>query len=161
MKAVAGTSGIKATWKALPFWIKAIIIVIVLLIIFRLLSQIKGFITNFSDGATNKGAEAGYAALGEQPSYSKNEYKAMADRLEKAMAGPGTKEDEIFEVIEKLNNNIDAVKLNAAFGVREYSVAWWTSRASLLDWLEGDLDQDYLDMIWDTLEANNITYRFT
>lgn len=151
---------IKEIWEGLPDIAKVIVIIILVLIALRILNGLKSFVQTFVQGSTNQGAIGAYQAQGEQASYSDAEYKAMADRLDDAMRGAGTNYDEVYAVMDKLQNNIDAIKLNQAFGIREYTLIW-TFRAGLLEWLEGDLSASRMDMLWDSLETKGITYRFT
>lgn len=152
---------IKNTWEKLPDLAKVVVIIVLILIIIRSLNWIKNFATTLAQGSSNQGAAAAYTAQGETKSYSDIEYKQMADRLDLAMRGAGTDYEEVFSVMELLQNNLDAVQLNKAFGVREYTAYFMTYRASLLEWLEDDLNSSYMDRLWNMLETKGITYRFT
>lgn len=63
-------------------------------------------------------------------SYSPSEMKTFADKLEKAMAGVGTDEDAVSDVMKKMNNDLDILLLIQSFGVRDDE--------NLTEWLNGD-----------------------
>lgn len=62
--------------------------------------------------------------------------KSAADKLHTAMDGTGTYEDDIYEVFQKINNELEFWKIYFAFGLR--------SESDLIEWLFDDLNQDEL-----------------
>lgn len=149
-------------FQKLPPIQQIIVAVLAVFVIIRVFSFLEAFLLTIKESSTTAGAIAGYTAAGEQQSYSNQDYKIMADRLDRAMRGAGTDYDEVFTVIEKLNNNIDAIKLDQAFGIREYTYGlFFTGRASLLGWLQGDLSSSNMDLVWQKMSLKGITYRFS
>jgi len=90
---------------------------------------------------------------GEKPSYSDFEYKSMADRLYNVMNGCGTwYEEDIIDVMNKMNNLTDVMKLNQAFGTR--------GDENLAEWLHGDLSGSWINKINNILKNKGISYSF-
>ena len=72
-------------------------------------------------------------------SYNNAEYFIMADMLETAMRGPGTDEDTIKSVFNRLRNASDWYKLTESFGIRDYGNWFYTKEGTLTNWLQDDL----------------------
>lgn len=129
------------------------IVIIALLIYFiikRSSSKIKGAINSVSDSAK---IQEHINETGEQPSYSDFEYKSMADRLYNVMNGCGTwYEEDIIDVMNKMNNLTDVMKLNQAFGTR--------GDENLAEWLHGDLSGSWINKINNILKNKGISYSF-
>ena len=128
------------------------IVIIALLIYFiikRSSSKIKGAINSVSDSAK---IQEHINETGEQPSYNDFEYKSMADQIERAMRGCGTDEDAIFDVMKKMRNNTDVMKLKQAFGTR--------GDEDLSQWLGGDLSSSEMKKVNTILSGNGITLTF-
>lgn len=142
----------EAWWKGLPTIAKAALIVLAIYIVLTIYSSIKEF--RFALG--KQSSLAGYMAQGQTPSFPDSEYRKMADDLERAMRGAGTNEDLIYTTIGNLKNDVDAIKLNKAFGMRKS----WFSTYSLREWLQGDLSSSEMQKVWQIMDFNGITYRF-
>ncbi len=139
-------------WKGLPVIAKAAFIALAIYIVLTIHSALKEF--KFTLG--KQSTLAGYMSQGQQPSFPDSVYRNLADDLERAMRGAGTNEQLIFTTIGKLKNDVDAIKLNKAFGMRSS----WGISYSLREWLEGDLSSKDLQKVWQIMDFNGITYRF-
>ena len=108
--------------------------------------------------------EKEYLKAGEKLSYPPTQYKSFAAKLEQAMFMWGTDEDAIFAVFKKLNNNVDFLQLEKAFGIRGYSGGlvseWAYGKYTLTQWLTEELDNADIKKINAILKNKGITYRY-
>lgn len=58
---------------------------------------------------------------GTKPSYNDDTFKYWADKIEKACLGAGTDTETILAIFNKLKNTADFIKLDTAFGVRDFT----------------------------------------
>lgn len=89
-------------------------IVIVLFLIWRIYKWAAPTITQYA----KKSEIEILQAQGQQPSYSDYEYNAIADALQESMEGIGTYNEDLMAEFRKLNNTVDFIKTDTAFGVR-------------------------------------------
>ena len=152
---------LKETWDKLPDIAKIIVVIIGVIIVYRIFTFLKTYTKTLHDGAQSNAEEKAFKAAGDEASYSDAEFANMADRIETAFKGGGTDPEVFFAVISLLNNNLDALKLNQAFGVRSYTT-WYggTETATLEEWIEGDLSSSEMARMNSILSTNGITYRF-
>jgi hypothetical protein len=74
--------------------------------------------------------------------FTASDYKAMADKLYRAMDGAGTDDEAILQTVSSLRTKTDWLKLVEAFGVKESS-AWYSSfTGNLVEWLTDELGGD-------------------
>lgn len=83
-------------------------------------------------------------------SYTPQQMKTYADKLETAMSGLGTDNDAVKDVFKKMNNDLDILLLIEQFGVRDDD--------DLGEWLADDGATEYVNEILDTKAM--ITKRF-
>lgn len=117
----------------------------------------KEFLKTLGANAAFSGEAAALAGQGQQASFNTSQYASFANQLESAMAGPGTKESVIFSVYYQMNNDLDIVLLDKAFGMRS---TFWTSPANLQQWLRDDLSAKDMEKLNDLLAAKGITKRY-
>lgn len=111
------------------------------------LSNVKVYIDSLALAANQNSQMNAYAQNGIYATYQDLEYEKMAAGLEKAMSGPGTDESTIFGTFRKLKNDVDFIKLDAAFGIRGFS-----------DNLFGLLqDQNMSEWLLDDMSSSDIT----
>lgn len=109
-----------------------------------------------------KGESDQWEKKGQQLSYPASMYKSYANTLENAMVGGGTEEKAIYDIFEKLENDLDYLALKRAFGLRDYSRTMWfgsISNQSMNEWFDRELDSDEIAEINKILESKNIFYR--
>ncbi len=135
-------------WKALPMGLRIVIIVISIIIVYYVYTYIK----SYSSTVKQSSQEQAYISQGQVQSFPDAEYESMSNEIVTAISGWGTDEDAVLNVMGRLNNNLDAVKLNQAFGQREGT--------GLKGWLEGDLSSSDIAQIYQILGTNGITYKF-
>ena len=126
---------------------KIIIVIVIIIVIYftvKFLEQSKSVITD-------KAEELALGSQGIKATYSNSEYDSFASTLETAMAGLGTDEQQIFTVFSSLRNDVDFIKLNQSFGIREGS--------NMSAWLKGDLSTTDITTINSQLEMSGITKR--
>ena len=99
---------------------------------------------------------------GEELTYPVSEYKTMADIIYSAgMDTFGTDEDTIYNVFERLQNNVDYLQLYKAFGRRraEFTVCWGNDCPDLPTWLHTELNSSEIEHVNNILERKGIKYR--
>lgn len=129
--------------------IKLLIIVVISVIGYYLIKSKFKKIETQKDIVENKAEIKVYEQQGEQPTYDNFEYNDMADDLYAALDGWGTDYTVVGEVINKLQNNVDFLKLVAAFGVRD--------GYGFQEWIDGDISTSNKQAYNDTLAAKGIT----
>lgn len=139
-------------FKKLEPWQQLVVIVLAAIVIFWIFNWAKGFFTGIIEQAGDRGEITALQAQGQNASYTTSQYMQMADDLEYAMSGLGTDEELIFSTFSQLRNDIDAIKLNSTFGVRDGE--------NLKSWLRGDLSGSDMMQLNSLLASNNITQRF-
>lgn len=102
---------------------------------------------------------------GENPSYSESQFLTFADKLEQAMSGQGTDEEQIKDVFHYMQNKTDVLKLIKAFGIKDYTddklLMWNVKPFNLNQWLAAELDSEELnEYVNDQLKAKQINYTF-
>jgi hypothetical protein len=142
----------KQTFNELPAWARAVIILVILVIAYYLLKSTISFLSGLGKKAEAQGAIIQHQTQGEAASYSDLQYKVQADKLYNAMKGWGTDEPAVFAVFQWLQNNIDFLKLQNAFGVRD---GW-----DMYRWVKGDLTSSELTQVNNILYAKGIIYSF-
>jgi len=144
-------------WKSLGMGVKIVIIVVAVIVVYYIFTYIKGYSTAIQQNSQ----EQAYVNQGQTPSFSDDEYNSMADELVVTMAGAGTYFEDLKAIMAKLNNNLDAVKLNQAFGQRSYT-SWYggKSTAGLKSWLDDDLSSSEISEMYQLMKVNGVTYKF-
>lgn len=142
----------KEFWKSLPPIVRTIATIVGIALLLLLLWR--GW--NFAKAALNKnkskGQLAAHQAAGETQTYTDAEYNAMASAIYTAMKGPGTDEEAAYAVLNKLKNNVDFLKLQTAFGIRD--------TYDLNAWVQGDFNTSEIAQINNLLANKGITYTF-
>lgn len=141
-------------WNGLPNFMKVVIIVtsIVLTIVtIKLIRDKAKTITSRRRIADYKSEEEHWEAKGEQPSLQEFNYEQLANKIWTACQGWGTDEQAIFEVFEELENNVDFIKLQEAYGIDEDGL-------DLSAQLHDELDGSDIKQINDLLTAKGIAY---
>jgi hypothetical protein len=114
------------------------------------------------------------AQRGIHPSYYTSQYELWSNQLQEAMAGCGTDEDLIFEVMGNMRNDADVLKLISVFGVRYYRPCAGSQPISYLmyladsqsfgggigEWFGYDLSGSDIADINEVLKDNGVAYRF-
>lgn len=90
--------------------------------------------------------------------YSDGYYTKLADDLESAMKGIGTREDTVFSVFEKMKSNADCEALVEAFGKRKYSNS--RGKLNLYSWISAELKRKEREKINTSLRNKHINYSF-
>ena len=130
---------------------------VALFVAYRQLKNIVGFVRGAA-GRVQTGSELG--ALQSQsinPTYTNTQYSIFANGLYSAMANTwfdyGTDEDAIKNIMQKMKNDADVLKLIQAFGTRD--------GYDLTGWLTTELNtSDMQEYVNGPLTANGITFQF-
>ena len=123
--------------KKLAYGILALIIVIILW------KQGKNLINRLKSKSLVK--EADENVQDDKLTYPVEQYKIFADRLYTAMQGISTDEDAVYDVLSKMINKDDMLKLIATFGTREDTEWGWfrslNTNGNLITWLQNELSK--------------------
>ena len=123
------------------------------IVIFRQIGKLTGFIRQTSQNVQTQGELNQWQNVGQTPSYQNTQYQIFADALLTAMKGFGTDEDAVKDVMNKMNNNADILKLIQVFGIRDgYGLSAWITD----DFSAEDKDK-YINQV---LRSKGITYQF-
>jgi D-arabinose 1-dehydrogenase-like Zn-dependent alcohol dehydrogenase len=125
--------------------------------IYKQVRKALGFNTTV-DAAKKDQAEL--VRAGQRASYVDSQYKIFADAIYSAGFDVlfGTDEDAIYNVFNRMNNDLDVNKLIVAFGARR--IEFSTRVASLSEFLRSELDDKEIANINKILSTKNINYRF-
>jgi hypothetical protein len=121
----------KDWFKSLSPGMQTLVGIVMIVIAWYFLKYIKTFLMTYGNKVTQGSEVDALQAAGVQASYQNSQYGVMAQKLVTAISGWGTDEDAIFGVFNMLNNDIDFIKLDQAFGLRE--------QETMSQWIAGDL----------------------
>jgi hypothetical protein len=154
--------GLGNWWGGLTSQQKLVFVLIIIAFIWIVRNAIKGAVRGAEGAVQNVSETAVLQASGIKPSYSDSQYKAMAQKLFDAMDGAGTYDDDVYAVFDKLNNDIDFIKLDKAFGVREASDNLFGAIPSedMRGWIRDDLSAAQIVTLNKRLKANGVSKRF-
>jgi|GEM_PF-2108095 len=109
------------------------------------------------DEALNEGI-----ASGEVLSYDEMQFIGWANSLESAMAGSGTDESSIYNVMRKMQHTTDLLYLIKKFGHRDKKNLFGHKKGTwdLSQWLTDELDSEELDKVNKILIDKSIRYQF-
>lgn len=148
-------------WNGLTSNQKFFVVVFLIVTIWVLRNAIKGAIQGASDKVQQQSETAMLQAQGIKPSYSESEYKSMANKLFEAMDGWGTNDDVVFAQFDRLNNDVDFIKLDKAFGVRTASDNMFglIEPQDLRGWIRDDLSSESIATLNQRLKQSGISKR--
>ena len=101
---------------------------------------------------------------GQKATYLDSNYKQFADGLYAARSANapffwgGTNEQAMYNIFNKMKNDLDVVKLTEAFGSRRLSYS--LQNANLGGFLKDELDEEELNIINTGLRSKKINYQF-
>jgi len=123
------------------------------IVIFRQIGKLTGFIRQTSQNIQTSAELQQWQNVGQNLSYQNTQYQIFAESLYTAMKGFGTNENAVRDVMQRMNNNADILKLIQVFGVRDgYGLsAWITDDFSSKD------KEKYINQV---LRSKGITYQF-
>src|SRR5690606_4840034 len=128
-------------------------IIVVSVIAWFLFRTVRGYIQRAGQVSEGLGEQAVLIQQGQSKTYTNAQYNGYADDLYIAMDGMGTDEDTIGTVFQKMQNDLDVIALNNAFGVRD--------GYDLKTWLRGDLSpSDMNKYVNNILRQKGITKTF-
>jgi len=137
--------------KASPL-MQVTVIVIVLVLIVLALKFFRSFLENSKIKSESLGEELALEAQGVQQSYSTAKYKQFANKLYVAFDGMGTDENAVYSVFGQMNNDLDIIKLNTAFGIKE--------ETDLTGWILSELSSSELMKLNNILANKGINHQY-
>lgn len=139
----------KDWFKSLSPGMQTLVGIVMIVIAWYLLKYVKTFLETYGTKVTQKSEVDALQAAGVNASYSDSQYSIMAQKLVTAMDGWGTDEEAIFSVFNMLHNDIDYIKLDQAFGLRD--------QETMSQWIQGDLSTDQIATINSGLALKGLT----
>jgi len=129
-----------------------VVVLAVVLVVFLTIRAVKSYASRIGQYSEQLGEQAALVAQGQQKSYSQSQYNTMANQLYYALKGAGTDEETVYSVMGKMQNDLDIIALDNAFGMRDAS--------SLQAWLRGDLSSSEMQQVNMILSNKGITKSF-
>lgn len=142
---------LKNTYNDLPSLIKITLIIAAIVLTWILVKRISRRVQNQQEIANAKLEQNQFIQNGETPTLQESEYGDLAIALYNSMAGAGTWDDDFDGVFNKLENNVDFLKLKSAFGIRD--------GYTFQEWIDGDLSPARKAKINSSLSAKGIIYK--
>lgn len=126
-------------------------IIIGTIVLWMVYTKVKAKMSAFKRTSENKAEVSVLQSQGQTKSYTIAEYQRMGRQLYTAMAGMGTDEQSIYNVMGKLNNDLDFLGLDAGFGMKD--------GYSMQEWFDGDLSQSEKGKINNMMNSSGLTKR--
>lgn len=142
--------------------LKIAVVIVVVIIAFRIaLPFIKNILANLKPSSENQAInQIGNEIQTSKLSYPLSQYQTWAGRLFEAMDGAGTDTDTVLSIFDQMQNVNDVKQLIYSFGNRKSSI-WFSGDAETLpQWLQNDLEADYINQINQSFISKNINYSF-
>lgn len=145
-----------AWFKTLSPIMQIVVGLLVLLALWWAFNYIKSTFVAIGDRTVHKSEVAVLTASGVQASFTETQYQSMATQLYTAMDSSwynpfsyGTDEETIEDVFGRLKNDMDFMRLQSAFGIKD--------GYGLIEWLDGDLSADEKQRINTMMSSKDIT----
>lgn len=147
-------------FRSLPIAAQVLITALLALIVWRVISAIMANIETRKLDAQISKEQNTLIASGEKLSYPVSNYKTFADQLYGAMNGFGsTHTYTVAEVMNKMNNNLDVLELNKAYGKRDLKWLGFSYSYDLSGALRSELGTD-IEGINKILSNKGIVYQY-
>lgn len=106
-----------------------ITVIVAIVLLWLAIKTVRSYASRIGQYSEQLGEQAALVAQGHQKTYSQIQYNTMANQLYYAMKGFGTDEETIFSIMGKMQNDLDVIELDKAFGMRDtYSLQAWLRR---------------------------------
>jgi hypothetical protein len=136
------------------------------IVVFKILKAVKQAQEDKSNSNENQATANELQVLNQNPAtrqkITASQAQSYANKINTAMQGWGTYEDEIISVFYKLQNDADFLALQKAFGTRTIKSRNYFSpdfRGTLIQCLADELDISYTKKINEILKKKKIKYR--
>lgn len=154
--------------KVLSNWFKSMssgqqlfVVLLFIVLLWVLRNAIKGYVEGAKESIRNVSEEVALNNAGIKATYTESQYKTMAKALFDAMDGYGTDDPVIFSTFGKLKNDVDFVKLETAFGVREATdnLFGLMTPQDMSGWILDDLSEEQVTLLNRKLQQQGLTKR--
>jgi hypothetical protein len=109
-----------------------LIIAVILVVFFVSYSKIQEMILSLRNKSDQQNIiNQEIQQTGSSPSFTDSQYRDFANKLEADMSGINVSHDATYAIFNQMQNKVDILKLNAAFGVRD--------NETLSEWLHSEL----------------------
>lgn len=150
----------RETWDAfreLPIAVQVIIAFVVILMVVKLLTGLINLFRKKAQEVEISNEQQQYQQAGETLTYPKSNYKAFADQIYNAMNYMGTDTGEVERVFGKMENNLDVLELNKAWGVRDVYFWGFAYSYTLPQAVADEMDTTQINTI---LSSKGIDYQY-
>jgi threonine synthase len=167
-KSVGGTS--KGLWAAMPLWAKGLIVVGGAFAVYKISKNLIGESRLDKTTRDNKQEEDGWnqelinESNKNKPTLSPAQMKSIANSIEAALDGYGTRDAQLISLFKQIKNNADFAGVNAAFGIRTIEagrgIGWLAGheKGTLVKVIQ-EADNSTLETINKDLQKKGIKYR--
>lgn len=138
-------------FRSLPPSYQFLVIAIVAFVVWRIYVKFTAYQKANASSVAQKAELKVLEEKGIKPSFAQYTYDSWAEKLYTAMKGAGTDEGMIFSVFKQLKNDVDFIRLDQAFGIRDT----YTMRV----WLKDDLSSSDIQAINAGLKVKGLTKR--
>jgi hypothetical protein len=154
-------NGVKNWWKSLTPGQQLFVVLVIVIVIWIARNALKGFVEGAENAIQNVSEEQALNNAGIKATYTNSQYKSMADILYSAMDGYGTDDELVYKQFAKLKNDVDFVRLDDAFGVREATdnLFGLYEPLDLRGWVKDDLSESQIKTLNSKLKSQGITKR--
>lgn len=151
----------KKWWNELPSMWKLVLILIALAILIYFLKRADEIAKAKTKAIIEKSEIEILKDKGVKATYQPTTYKKFANNMYEAMDGVGTNTNVITAVFSYLNNDLDFIHLDAAFGVRGATdnLFGFIDPTDMRGWLKDDLSEELIAAINTTLKNKGISKR--
>lgn len=151
----------KKWWNELPSMWKLVLILIALAILIYFMRKADEIISAKTAAKITKSEIEILQDKGVKATYKPTTYKKFANNMFEAMDGIGTNTNVITAVFSYLNNDLDFIHLDAAFGVRGATdnLFGMIDPTDMRGWLKDDLSEELIASLNKTLANKGITKR--
>jgi hypothetical protein len=148
-------------WKSLTPGQQLFVVIAIVIIIWIARNSIRGYVEGAQNAIQNVSEEQALNNAGIKATYTTSQYKSMADILFSAMDGYGTEDELVFKQFAKLKNDVDFVRLDDAFGVREATdnLFGLYEPVDLRGWIKDDLSESQIKTLNSKLKSQGLTKR--
>jgi hypothetical protein len=154
--------GIKSFWDGLSSMQKMIVVVLIIVILWVIWNKTKGTIKGVARDISNNSEAGQLQQAGMQASYPAENYKGWAKEIFNALNPAGSVEQTVYRILGYMNNDVDFIKLDQAFGVREASDNWFglVEDKDLNGWILDEFSSEEVAKCNAILKSHGVTKRF-
>lgn len=153
---------VKSFWDGLSSMQKIIVIILIIVLIWVIWNKTKGTIKGVARDISNNSEAGKLQKAGMKASYPAEKYKGWANEIFNALDPAGSVEKTIYRILGYMNNDVDFIKLDQAFGVREATDNYFglVADKDFNGWIIDEFQPDEVAKCNAILKSHGVTKRF-